>query len=311
VIVVDNAPATDATAALLRRHAAAMPYLRYARTPWANTAMARNRGIALAQGDIVCCIDDDAVADSRWLSALAAAFEAGPNVACVTGLILPLELETPAQLWFEQFGGFGKGFARRVYDLGANRPDDYLFPYAAGTFGSGPNMAFRRDVLQAIGGFDPALGGGTPAQGGEDLALYFEVLVRGYQLVYEPAALVRHAHRREYPALRRQIRGYGLGLAAYLTRSLVAHPQLLPDFCRRLPAGLRYAGDPGSGKNRKKTTSYPTELTRIELRGMLIGPVAYLLGCRQPAALEHRRQSGSGPARASALAAGAGQVRSA
>ena len=45
------------------------------------------------------------------------------NVACVTGLVLPLELETPAQVLFEEFGGFNKGFTRRVFDLTENRAE--------------------------------------------------------------------------------------------------------------------------------------------------------------------------------------------
>ena len=87
----------------------------------------------------------------------------------MTGAILPAEQETRAQLWLEEYGGFHKGFRRQVFDLTTHRRDTALYPYDAGQFGSGANMAFRTDVLRAMGGFAVDLGAGTPAHGGEDI----------------------------------------------------------------------------------------------------------------------------------------------
>ena len=50
--------------------------------------------------------DDDVTVDRHWLSSLAQVLLDDRDTACVTGLILPLELDTPAQLLFELFGGF-------------------------------------------------------------------------------------------------------------------------------------------------------------------------------------------------------------
>jgi O-antigen biosynthesis protein len=83
-------------------------------------------------------------------------------------------MEIEAQAWFEQYGGLSKGFERRSFELAAPPPRGGLFPYAAGAYGSGANMAFRTAALRAIGGFDPALGAGTRAQGGDDLAAFFD-----------------------------------------------------------------------------------------------------------------------------------------
>ena len=41
----------------------------------------------------------------------------------MTGLVVPGEMETPAQWLFEEFGGFSKGYRRRVYDDTQHRPD--------------------------------------------------------------------------------------------------------------------------------------------------------------------------------------------
>ena len=214
-----------------------------------------------------------------------------PNVGCVTGLILPMEIETPAQALLEEYGGFAKGFERRIYDLGRYRPAIPTFPFSAGMFGSGQSMAFAAEAFRAMGGFDPALGNGTPALGGVDIEMLFRTVVEGYRLVYEPRAIVHHANYREYDRLRRQVYMYGVGLSAFLTRSLVERPDLVPEFLRRLPSGMRYALSATSEKHAKKSRSYPGELRRLELLGMLVGPFAYARSRRSTLRTEGTRDS--------------------
>lgn len=292
IIVVDNGPSTSATADVIRGSYGENPRVRYVCEAQPSTSRARNRGIELARGEITAFCDDDVRHHRRWLTELVRGFDAGTRVGCVTGLVLPQELETPAQLWIEQYGGYSKGFAPRIFDLQDHAPQDRLFPFTTGRLGTGANMAFRTSVLRAIGGFDPALGGGSPAIGGEDLALSFQVIAAGYQLVYQPAAVVYHPHYREYAALCRQIHGYGVGLTAYLTKCVIDHPRFAIEILRRLPLGLAYVLSPRSPKNRKKSPSYPRELTMIELKGMARGPVAYLRGRWQQS---HRRSLPTSP----------------
>ena len=137
-------------------------------------------------------------------------------------------------------------------------------------------MAFRVGVLREIGGFDPAIGAGTAARGGDDLAAFFDVVSRGHTLVYRPGALVYHKHRKDYEGLRRTTFGYGVGLTAYLTKTVVDEPSRLLTLARRAPAGLAHGLGPQSSKNHKKRAGYPRELTRRERYGMLVGPGAYL-----------------------------------
>ena len=82
-----------------------------------------------------------------------------------------------------------------------NRAGEPLYPYTAGVFGSGANMAFRADALRAMGGFDTSLGAGSAALGGDDLAAFFDVIEAGHTLVYEPTAFVRHRHRADRTVL--------------------------------------------------------------------------------------------------------------
>jgi GT2 family glycosyltransferase len=276
LIVVDNRPNARLTRDAVAQRYGADPRVRYIAEPRVGLSAARNAGLAAARGEIVAFTDDDVTVDPDWLSSLAHAF-LRDGAACVTGLILPLELETRAQLWFEQFGGFGKGFERRTFDLGSNRPADALFPYAAGRFGSGANTAFRTSILRELGGFAVELGAGTTAHGGEDLDAYLNVIYAGHRLVYEPRALLWHRHRRDLRGLSRQIHRYGIGLSAVLTKRFYASPDERRQIVRRLPAGLAYAVDPRSVKNAGKGPGYPAWLTLLELAGMLRGPVAYAL----------------------------------
>src|SRR5258708_38654152 len=141
VIVVDNAPSTSATADFIRQTYADEPKIRYVREDRPGLSAGRNRGIVEARGDIIAFTDDDVVVDAYWLAGLARGFEAAENVACVTSLILPLELETPAQFLFEEFGGFNKGFTRRVFDRKSGRKDTPLYPFTSGGFLTGARIA--------------------------------------------------------------------------------------------------------------------------------------------------------------------------
>jgi O-antigen biosynthesis protein len=278
IVVVDNGPSTSETADLIAARFGDEPKVSYVCEAQAGTSRARNRGLIEARSEIIAYSDDDVQHDPQWLMELVRGFFATEHVGCVTGSILPMELDTEAQIWLEQYGGFHKGFAQRIYDLKEHRPPDPLYPYTAGTFGSGANVAYRAEALRATGGYDEALGGGSIARGGEDLAVVFDIVARGWRVVYAPTAMIYHPHFREYERLRNLLYGYGMGLTAYLTKTIVDRPLRLLDFVRAVPYGLYFALSPGSRKNAKKQTGYPAELTRIELRGMLRGPDAYLRG---------------------------------
>ena len=239
IVVVDNAPVTQATRDLIREKYAER--VRYVCEPVPGLAIAHNRGVAAAHGEIVAFTDDDVVADPRWLTELTSPFTSDPGLGCTTGLILPARLRTPAQVLLESHGGFSKGFVPRTYDPAEPPADQPLFPFTAGRFGSGASMAFRTRVLRDAGGFDPATGAGTLARGGDDLYGFVRVLALGHRLHYTPYAVVWHHHRETWRDLETQAYGYGAGLGAYLTAVLVNSPGLLPSFLARLPKGVAYA----------------------------------------------------------------------
>lgn len=285
VIVVDNAPSTSTTADFIQQAYGDAPWVRYVREDRPGVSWARNRGIAGARGKILAFTDDDVVVDPYWLVELVRPFGLADDVACVTGQVLPLELETPAQFWYERYGGsywFQERArsdwwsTRHIFDLAQNHPRTPLYPYRAGQFGCGASMACTAAFLHSVNGFDPALGGNGPSRCAQDIAVLFQVITRGYKLVYEPASVVYHLNRREYTALRKQIYNYGVGMTAYLTKSMLENPRLLFDFIPKALYRLLAILGSQAAKPNKPLAYYPRELAMLNLKGMLYGPFAYV-----------------------------------
>ncbi len=275
VIVVENRPAHSKVKCALDERFAGDGRVRYVEEPRPGLACARNAGLRAARGELVAFTDDDVTIDPAWLPAIRATFAASPDVDCVTGLILPLELETQTQLLVERFAGYAKGFLPRIYALEQPPPDQPLFPYTAGYFGSGANMAFRTKALRQLGGFDPVLGTGTRARGCEDLDICIRVLNAGSRLAYEPRAVVWHRHPDTHAHLRRRAFDYGAALGAMLTKHLLVGPNRW-GMISRIPQAARYYTAPDSRKNATRGDAFPASLTRLERAGLLYGPLAYL-----------------------------------
>lgn len=221
ILVVDNASATDETRSIVQR----WPAVRYVREPLPGLNFARNLALREARGDFVAFLDDDVIVDSGWLRALSEAWLEYPQAALFTGQVLPLELETPAQLLFEQRGGFRRGFGRAVF--GRSRAGDRFYPCKVDIFGTGANMALRRNAVQALGGFDEALDTGPALPGGGDLDVFYRIVRAGHQVVYDPGYLVFHEHRRDMRGLRRQYRdSWGVAFMAFAVKSFSRDPPM-------------------------------------------------------------------------------------
>lgn len=277
VLVVDNASQGSQTLEVVQRASRTDARVHYLREDRPGLSWARNRALERAAGEMIAYVDDDATPDHDWLGQLVEGFSIAPNVGCVTGLTLPGELETQAQEWCEEFGTSfrGRAFDPLRFDLGRHRSKNPLYPYLASEFGAGNNMAFRVEIARALGGFDVALGPGTPTCSSDDMDMFFRTIAAGYMLVYQPTATVRHFHRRTYAELKKQLNGFGCGFFAYLTKTLIDDPRRAFELMVDAPHALKYLLDPNSARNRRKCATYPAELTRSELSGMLAGPAAY------------------------------------
>jgi len=214
ILVVNNAPSDDRTEALV----AALPDVRYVVEPKPGLNFARNRAVQEVSRDVLAFIDDDTTVDRYWLRGLKKALASHPDAGAVTGLVLPSELRTDAQILFEAYGGFEKAFKTIRY--GASLPGHPFYPCVGGKFGTGCNMAFRRSLLLELGGFDEALDTGAALPGGGDTDMLYRVVRAGHPIIYEPEYMLFHTHRREHEQLRRQLcRSWGQGLMAFVYKS--------------------------------------------------------------------------------------------
>lgn len=208
IIVIDNAPATTSTAEFVAR----LP-VRYVKEERPGLDWARNRGIAEARHEIIAFTDDDVRPDRGWLRGIAAAF-ADPEIMAVSGLVAPAELETEAQIQFElRYGGMLQYLDSFKFDGSKLSTRQLLW---ASKYGVGANMAFRRQVFEAVGNFDVALDVGTATCGGGDIEMFHRILAKGYSTFYEPRAFVWHRHRRSAEALSRQLQDNGRSFGAFL-----------------------------------------------------------------------------------------------
>lgn len=263
ILVVDNAPTTTATRDLVSQYA----NVRYVCEPRPGLDWARNRAIIEAKGEIIAFTDDDVVVDHNWVRALAQVFAENPEVMCVTGLVLPYELETEAQVLFERYGGFGRGFERKWY-----RADPLPWQLlGTGQFGTGANMAYRRWVFYQIGLFNPALDVGTVTNGGGDLEMYFRILKEGHTLVYEPNAIVRHRHRHEYHQLQKQLYDNGVGLFSYFVSGARSYPDERRNFLKLALFWIRYWVFRRYIISLFRPTLFPRDLISAEMKGCFTG----------------------------------------
>ncbi len=310
VIVVDNRPVDSVERVELRGRLCGDSRVSVVVEPCPGISAARNRGVASAAGPVVAFIDDDVEVEPGWLRAVGARFVLEPSADCVTGPVLPKELETPAQVWFERSGGhmeqryervqfvndgawrgrFLGGLRRSRFQVTARRtgaPDETFLLYRSGKIGVGASLAVRTDVLRRVGGFDSALGAGTRTMSGEDHMLFVALLHAGCQITFDPGAYVFHTHRRTLPELRHQLLGYGTGYTAMLAASARRDRAHVAGLAWYFAQAVRLLARKFRGRWRAATRSVgdadpavPAALAGAEFLGLVRGPLAFVASNR-------------------------------
>jgi len=182
VIVVDDG-STDETAAI-----AAEREYRVLQTGGVGLSEARNVGLRAASGEIVAYLDDDAFPDVDWLTYLAATFMSTPHAGVGGPNVTPRE----------------DGWLARCVANAPGGPIHVLLTDHEAEHIPGCNMAFRRDVLLSIEGFDPRF-----RAAGDDVDVCWRLQDAGHTLGFSPGALVWHHRRGSARAYWRQQAGYG------------------------------------------------------------------------------------------------------
>ncbi len=204
ILVVDSAPLDDVNHKVCQQ----FPSVRYVLEPRPGINFARNRAIEEVRGELLAYIDQDVQVDRSWLSALLNTLSEYPDAAAYSGQVLPVEIESNAQLQFEQDGGFRLGFESQLFNSASRH--GFLYPCDAGRVGSGANAVFRRSILRQLWGFDEALNAGDDLPGGGASDLFYRLLRAGHSIAYDPGILVFHDHPRDMDELAvhyRDVRG--------------------------------------------------------------------------------------------------------
>jgi O-antigen biosynthesis protein len=185
-VIVVNDGSRDATGDIARRHSR----VRLIEVPNAGLSAARNVGLAEATGVIVAYTDADTRVDRDWLTFLVQPFVTSDVVGSGGPNIVPKDDPPIAQCIARAPGG----------------PTHVLLDDRIAEHVPGCNMAFRRDALLAIGGFNPIY-----LRAGDDVDVCWRLQARGWKIGFSAAALVWHHHRSSVKAYWRQQVGYGEG----------------------------------------------------------------------------------------------------
>jgi cellulose synthase/poly-beta-1,6-N-acetylglucosamine synthase-like glycosyltransferase len=168
VIVVDDG-STDATLAVLR----GFPEVRVISQSNAGPAVARNRGVQAATGEIVVFTDDDCEPFPDWLAEMLKPFD-DPKVVGAKGVYRTRQSELIAR--FVQIE-----YQDRYCLMKRQAQIDFIDTYSA---------AFRRDRFIESGGYDTSF----PVACSEDSDLSYRMAARGWKMVFVPTAIVWHQH---------------------------------------------------------------------------------------------------------------------
>ena len=270
LIVVDNA-STDATAAVVRRFSEDRQ-LQYAYQPSLGLSRARNTGRKLARGRYIAYLDDDAIAMPGWMNAIPRAFAMAPRVAAAGGRVNPVwEAARPG--WLSDNLAMGLAVVnwsdepRLLRDIGR----EWLV---------GANVAFDAELLDALGGFDAALGrSGQRLLSGEEIVLQRRAIECGCACVYYPEMHVRHvisASRMHKGWFRR--RYFWQGVSDAVMELTDASPALHTRVRLGLAATRQLLGDRGKVRDLITDSDEPGEFTRRALLLIEVGRAAGLLG---------------------------------
>jgi len=177
-IIVINNNSTDDTEIILKEYSRKYSFIKYNNEYNQGLSYARNRGINEANNEILIFMDDDIVVHTSWIDNILRGFK-DLKIAIVGGKVLPYKIKVPPWLPQEYY------FLASIFDLGEKRKKTRSI--------MGCNFAVRKKVLDEVGYFNVNLGRkGKQLLGGEENDLCLRITKKGYEVIYEPNAIIYH-----------------------------------------------------------------------------------------------------------------------
>jgi glycosyltransferase involved in cell wall biosynthesis len=204
IIVVDNASSNDQTRNVVEQFGG-VKYVWEGRT---GLDIARNTGAAQAKYDLIAYTDDDTIPNPFWVHRVYETFR-DPSIAAMTGLVIAASLQTEAEVIFEKYWPFNRGYVTKIYDNNFFSTTLKTGP-PVWQIGAGANMAFRKSIFEEVGYFDERLDVGAAGCSG-DSEQWYRILANGFKIQYNPLAVVQHSHRTSVEGLKKQLHGYMRG----------------------------------------------------------------------------------------------------
>ncbi|BDC52294.1 hypothetical protein F183_A46090 [Bryobacterales bacterium F-183] len=181
VIIVDNGSSDGSVEAA--RSCQSLPVRLICNTQNLGFCEANNQGFAAATGDLFALLNNDAVADPRWLEELAAAFDNAPKVGMAASKILVYDrrdtIDKVGHLIYWDGQNRGRGTGERDHGQ-YDQVEEVLWP-------DGCAAMYRREMIEEIGGFDEEFFAYA-----DDAELGLRARLAGWGSIYRPGARVYH-----------------------------------------------------------------------------------------------------------------------
>lgn len=177
IIIIDN-NSRDNTMDIVSEYTTKYDFVKYIKEENQGLSFARNAGCNAALNENLVFLDDDVEVHKEWLQNLLEGFDA-KEIAAIGGKVEPFKIAIPSWLPQEYY------FLASVSDLGEKRIKCQSI--------MGGNCVIKKSVLKQVGMFNTSLGRtGKLLLGGEEIELYLRIVKAGYDIYYEPSAVVYH-----------------------------------------------------------------------------------------------------------------------
>ena len=211
VIVINNSFKYNELSHICKRFEVTLLY-----EPHGGKSNALNKGIKFCRGDFLIFTDDDVVIrDCNWPDKLIANFkEKKERLGYVSGNVKAINTKFETQAMWENKGGLSKGENYRYYSISYFRKLRFT-PWPINRIAVGANCMIPKFILEKVGDISPVLGPGGLIPHGESLEVVYRIIRSGYEIAYDPKAVIYHNHPISPLDLKRKLYIYGIGNSAY------------------------------------------------------------------------------------------------